>query len=132
MKQPLAMSALLLSGFLAAALWSQSSDAIVSGEVLDPSGAAVPDTAISAENIQTGVVSRARSNHSGVYLFPALQPGSYRLTAEHEGFQKFVYNDLVLDVGAQLTINVPLKIGRATETVQVEAGGEQLDRKSVV
>src|ERR1700694_4670446 len=58
MKQLLARSAFLLSGFLAAALWSQTSEATVSGEVLDPSGAAVPDTAISAENVQTGVASR--------------------------------------------------------------------------
>src|ERR1700730_2383028 len=126
MNQPLFMSALLLSGFLAIPLWSQTSEPSPSVEVLDPSGAAVPDAAISAENVQTGVVSRARSNHSGVYLFPALQPGSYRLTAEHPGFQKFVYNDLILDVGAQLTVNVALTIGRATETVQVEAAGEQL------
>jgi hypothetical protein len=100
MKQPLALTALLWSGFLAAALWSQTTGATVSGEVLDPSGAAVPDAALSAENIQTGVLSRARSNRSGVYLFPALQPGSYRLTAEREGFQQFVYNDLILDVGS--------------------------------
>jgi hypothetical protein len=126
MQQPTALCAVMLSGFLALALWSQSSDAIVSGEVLDPSGAPVPDVAISAENVETGVVSHSKSNNSGVYLFPALQPGSYRLTAEREGFQKFVYNDFVLDVGAQLTVNVALKIGRPTETVEVEAAAEQL------
>ncbi len=127
MQQALILAALALSGGLAIALWSQSTDATVSGEIFDASGAPVPDTAVRAENINTGTASSAVSNHSGVYLFPALQPGSYRLIAEHKGFQKFVYDNLILAVGSQLTVNMTLKIGAAAEVVEVQALAEQLE-----
>src|SRR5438270_12497013 len=83
----------------------QSTDAVVSGAVTDPSGAAVPRAAVTAQNTKTGVSSTVKTNQAGVYLFAALQPGAYRIIAEREGFQKYNYEHLELEVGAQLNIN---------------------------
>src|SRR5579872_84365 len=127
MKQALVFTALSIAACVGGALWSQSTDATVSGEIFDASGAPVPDTAVRAENINTGTVATAVTNHSGVYLFPALQPGSYRLIAERKGFQKYVYDNLILAVGSQLTVNVTLKIGASAEVVEVQALAEQLE-----
>src|SRR4051794_24251595 len=92
----------------AGALFSQSTDAVVSGTVIDPEGSVVPQAAVFAESVKTGVVSSVKTNGSGVYLFAALQPGEYRIRVEHPGFQTFLYENLTLEVGAQVTVNATL------------------------
>src|SRR5690242_3054787 len=101
----------LLALLLTAGAYSQTTDAVVSGTVVDPGGAVVPQASVFAENTRTGVVSSGKTNAAGVYLFAALQPGAYRIRVEHQGFQTFIYEDLVLEVGAQVTVNASLKLG---------------------
>lgn len=113
---------LSLTFILAAA--GQGTDAVLSGTVTDPSGAAVPGAAVSATNVKTGVITSTTSNEAGVYLFAALPPGVYRVTAERAGFRKAVYNDVLLEVGARLNLNVQLEIGATTEVVEVTAQAE--------
>src|SRR5690242_9330220 len=103
--------AMLLSG----AAYSQSTDAVVSGTVIDPEGAVVPQATVFAESVKTGVVSSMKTNGAGVYLFAALQPGEYRIRVEHQGFQTFLYENLNLEVGAQVTVNATLKLGATSE-----------------
>src|SRR5687768_15270107 len=95
-------------GLIAASLpaFSQSGNAILSGLVTDPSGAAVPDAVVLATNNLTGVSIETKSNGAGVYLFPVLQPGSYDVTARHQGFRQFVARSVMLEVGAQTTANI--------------------------
>ncbi len=100
--------------------FAQTTDAMLSGAVRDPSGAVVPRAALTAQNLATGVLTKTTSSDSGIYWL-ALQPGVYRLTAEHAGFRKLVYNDLPLDVGARLNLNLTLQIGEVTESVEVNA-----------
>ena len=100
---------------------SQSTDAFVSGLISDPSGAGVPNVHVTARNVNTGVTTETRANHSGVYVFAALQPGLYQLSAELPGFQKYVVRDLELDVAARLTLDLQLKIGAPTESIEVRA-----------
>ncbi len=100
---------------------AQTTDVSLSGTVTDPSGAAVPGARVVAQNVNTGVAISTTTNDAGVYLFAALAPGSYRLSGEHTGFRKHVYNDLELEVGARLNINLPLEVGAAAEVVEVKA-----------
>ncbi len=78
---------LSIAVLLASVAWSQGTDAVVSGNVLDATGAAMPAAAITAVNLNTGVKTMVTSNASGVYLFAALPPGDYRISAEKEGFK---------------------------------------------
>src|SRR6185436_16699849 len=80
---------------------AQDTNGSLSGNVIDTGGGALPLVMIKLEDIQTGVVLTAISNDSGVYRFPSIQPGLYRLEAEFPGFQKLVYNLLTVEVGAQ-------------------------------
>jgi hypothetical protein len=115
---------------LLSAAYAQSTDATVTGTVLDPSGAPVADAAVSMQDVATGVVTHTKSNDAGIYLFAALLPGTYRLAAEHKGFQKYVDEGIVLEVGSRLNINVPLKVGSITETVEVTSQAEALETNS--
>src|SRR5256712_7121077 len=105
--------------FIAVSTSAQSTNATLSGTVLDPTGARIPNVQVTAQNTQTGVVLTNVTNEAGVYVFPSLQPGTYRLTAESSGFRKYVLNDLVVDVSARMTINISLELAATQEAVEV-------------
>ncbi len=117
-------SALFLLASLAGA---QGTDAVVSGNVLDVSGAAIPLAAIVATNINTGVQTTVTSNTSGVYLFAALPPGDYRLSAEKDGFRKLVVNQTTLRTGDHLEQNLVLEVGATKDSVEVTANSDSVN-----
>ena len=107
--------------FLALPAFSQSTNATVSGTVLDPAGARVPNVQVMAENVNTGVVLTTMTNEAGVYVFPSVQPGQYRLTVESAGFRKYVLNGVTVEVAGRMTINIPLELATGNEVVEVTA-----------
>ena len=116
----------LLVCFLSLA-FAQGTDALLTGNVLDSTGAHIPDAVVTALNINTGVSTSDKSNASGVYLFPVLPPGDYRITAEKSGFKKYLLDRLTLRTGDHVEQNLALEVGGMTETVQVEANTEAVN-----
>src|SRR5436309_8702352 len=107
--------------FIAVSTSAQSTNATLSGTILDPTGARIPNVQVTAQNNLTGVALTNVTNEAGVYVFPSLQPGTYRLTAESSGFRKYVLNDLVVDVSARMTINISLDLAGTQEALEVTA-----------
>ena len=105
--------------------FAQTTDATISGSVLDPSGGVITGAQVTARNALTGIVTTTEANSTGVYVFAALQPGTYQIGASHPGFHKYVINDLELDIGAKLSLNLELKIGASTEVIEVQAEAAQ-------
>src|SRR2546422_4582425 len=119
--------------FIAVSTSAQSTNATLSGTVLDPTGARIPNVQVTAQNTRTGVALTNVTNEAGVYVFPSVQPGTYRLTAELSGFRKYVLNDFVVDVSARISINISLELAVTQEAVEVTATELPLsakDRKS--
>src|ERR1051326_5122600 len=82
----LQMSALLL---VAATGFSQTQVlGTISGIVSDNSGAVIPGVKVTVSSKATGQSASATTNDSGYYVFPNLEPGSYDVVAEKEGFQQ--------------------------------------------
>src|SRR5437016_5321541 len=106
--------------FLGSVLSFGQTDATVSGTVTDPSGAHVVEVTVTALNVATGIATVTRTNEAGVFVFPALQPGMYRFTAEHSGFHNAVASNVALQVGDKITLNLPLELGTTTESVLVQ------------
>lgn len=73
---------------MAANAEAQTTNASLSGSVLDSSGAAVQKATVTARNVKTGVALSTVSNDDGIYIFPSLLPGEYTVTAEVTGFRK--------------------------------------------
>ncbi len=90
----------------------------IKGGVTDPSGAFVSDVAVSLMNVQTGVVTTAKTNQSGLYDVPFLAPGSYKVKFSKQGFKDFVREGIVLQVET-LQVSGTLQVGAATEEVVV-------------
>lgn len=97
------------------------------GTVTDNSGAVVPNAAVDVTNTATNVSNRVQTTSTGDYTVPYLQPGSYRVTVQASGFQKSVIDGVVLVVAQQARVNVMMKPGAVSESVQVEASAVSLD-----
>src|SRR5712692_3710692 len=109
------VSFLLMLGTLSA----QSNQAFVSGVVTDSQGAVIPGATISATNIATGVRTTATTNDTGFYAIPNLPVGVYTLTVEHAGFRRYVREDIVLNTGQTLGLDVRMELGAVNESVTV-------------
>jgi hypothetical protein len=102
----------------------------VRGLVRDPSGAAIPGAALKLVDASTQVERTTQSNVEGVYIFANLPSGTYNLTVTAQGFQTAAYNGVVVDTGRNTDLNVEMKIGATTETVEVVATAVQLETTS--
>ena len=93
----------------------------IEGSVTDASGAVVPEAQVTLTNVDTGVTRTVPTNEEGLYRFPALAPGHYRLTATKKGFAKTSAEDIVLLAEEIRTVPLALKAGEVTATVTVTA-----------
>ncbi len=91
----------------------------ISGGVADSTGAVVAGVKLRAMNEDTGVERTEASNASGDYLFASLPPGKYRGEAALAGFKQESVRGVVLQVGQKVRIDLVLKPGDVSETVEV-------------
>jgi hypothetical protein len=125
-KKMMASAAVVLSFCMwvtigAAPTFAQVSGATLSGVVTDTSGAAVPNANVAIKNVATGVVRDVASNGDGFYTAPNLLPSTYEVTVSAQGFTTVVEKDVTLTVGQQQELNVSLKVGQMTQSVEVTA-----------
>ncbi|MEI9972636.1 MAG: TonB-dependent receptor [Ignavibacteriota bacterium] len=100
----------------------------ISGTVKDPSGSAVPNAKVVISSTTQGTLRTIETNGAGVFTAPALQPGpGYKLTVTAAGFAPYELNEIVLQVGQSLSMNIPLAIGQTTTTIDVQAAAQMLD-----
>ena len=93
----------------------------VQGTVTDASSAAVPGATLILTNIATGQSRQAQASNEGYFLFPDLGATHYRLKITATGFKELLFDDLLLNVGQQLTVRPKLDVGAVSETVEVSA-----------
>ncbi len=127
----LALFACLMLVF-AANVQAQTAAGQIGGTVLDPSGAVIPGAKVVIKNEGTGATNETTTSSAGTYLVAALSPGSYSVTVTTAGFQTFVSTKNVVTIGANVVVNVTMKIGQTAETVQVEASYEKLETTSAM
>ncbi len=113
--------ALFLFSLALGGLAHAQSTASLNGTVTDPTGAAVPNARVVATNQATGVGSATQTDAAGAYLFPSLQIGTYRLEVTVSSFQTAAITNLKLEVATSVTQNVQLKVGEATERIEIVA-----------
>ncbi len=100
---------------------AQEVRASITGIIADASGAPVSGAAITVVNLAQNVSVSTESNESGIFLTPFLAPGAYRLTAEKQGFRRFVRENIVLQAQDRLRLEVRLDLGELAQSVTVTA-----------
>jgi hypothetical protein len=113
---------LLTFGLLGAfAVQALAQEGTILGTVTDPSGAPVPNAAITITNNDTGIVTKFTTNAVGQYVAPALHIGNYSVHAEATGFTPVDTTGLRLEVADRLRVDFKLELGATRQTVTVEA-----------
>src|SRR5215831_590 len=100
----------------------------LSGSVTDATGALVPGAAITIEDIGRGLTRSTMSDAAGLYSFPQIPPGRYRVVAKMKGFSDVVIENVELQVNSPATINVELRqVSGTAETVTVSTLAMQVN-----
>jgi len=92
----------------------------ITGLVQDPSGAVVANASVVLTDTDKGLTYSTKTDAAGRYVLRALPPSTYNIRVEAAGFHSEVQNGIVLEVNQNLTLNVPLRVGTAGETVEVK------------
>ena len=116
------LAAMLFAGLLAslsAVAQVDYSTATLRGTVVDPQGAVIAGATVTATNTSRGITRTATTDAGGRYQILALPPATYQVTVEKQGFSRETLKDVVLTVGQSLQYDAHLKVGVATETIEV-------------
>jgi hypothetical protein len=117
----MALLAFLVSTYalpFAAMAQGETTSSIV-GSVADPAGAAIPTATVTIANLENGLKRSVKTDDSGRFNFPQLQPGTYSVKAEAEGFATRQNNSVSAGLGQRQTVGFQLEIARASETILV-------------
>ena len=138
-RRPFALRALLLGGFLLLTAHcslltavAQSTSATLSGTVEDQNGAVVPGVEITVLNVETSAKRQATTNESGSFTIPLLPPGHYTITARRQGFAPVEVPNVVMNVGDRKALQIHLKAGNISETVQITGDAPLINESPAV
>jgi hypothetical protein len=112
------------------AAWGQEVTASITGTITDPSGAAVPGAKVTATSQERGLTYDAETNDSGLYRIAQLPVGTYALKVEKSGFSLASHPPFVLTLNQVARIDVAMKVGQATETVEVTGAAPVMETDS--
>src|ERR1039458_9583241 len=93
----------------------------ITGEVTDASGGVIPNVTVTITHEETSVTRNTRTNDQGAYTFVNLPIGTYTLTYTADGYEAQKTPHITVQADRTATLNVSLKVGQASTTVEVEA-----------
>jgi hypothetical protein len=108
--------ALSLAGML---VYGQSDRGAVTGTVVDPTGAVVAALPIELRNVDTGLTYSVVTTETGNYTVAQLPVGMYRLEAVAPGFKRFQQENIRVQVGQTIRVDIGLEIGSSTESITI-------------
>ena len=121
---------LSLTAVVASPLFAQVDTGTITGRVTDSSGSAVPGVQINLVQRETQFKFQTVTNSEGIYRIQSLQPATYQLTCEAAGFKRVVQENLSLQTGAVLPVDITLEVGSTSESIQVTAEATLLETET--
>ena len=109
--------------------YAQSNSASISGTVLDPSGAVVPNATVEIHNPVSGFARSTTTDNSGNFSFPNVPFNPYHLSVTGAGFAPYA-RDVEVRSTVPLNIKINLTVSGSSETVTVESGGDLIENDS--
>ncbi|MEO7158582.1 MAG: carboxypeptidase-like regulatory domain-containing protein, partial [Vicinamibacterales bacterium] len=104
-----------------------SSTGSISGEIKDGQGGVLPGVTVTATSpAQIGTLS-AVTNETGIYRFPSVPPGEYKLTFELAGFQTLAREGIRVALGSNAAVNITLGVATLQESVTVSGASPTID-----
>src|SRR5438067_12676482 len=106
---------------------AQSTNATITGRVVDPSNAIVTTAKVDVVSLETGLRSSTQTNREGIYTVTGLLPNTYRIEVSKPGFKTVIKPDVILHVQDVVAVNFTLPVGAASETITVSAGASMIN-----
>jgi hypothetical protein len=107
--------------FACGASAQSTTDGAIGGSVLDSSGAAVPNAKVTVKNIGTNAEETVMTDDTGYFRVGKLQPATYMVTVDAQGFAPFKAEQVIVQVGSVTDISAHLNVASAGATVEVSA-----------
>lgn len=114
--------ALLAALLVCAPATAQNPLGRLAGTVFDSSGGVLPGATVTLTNTATNQTQAGVTSETGAFVFPQLQPGTYKVVVELQGFKTFSASNVIINVGQEYSLTAKLELGALTETVEVTAG----------
>jgi hypothetical protein len=121
---------LLMTALSATYAAAQLETGTVSGQIVDPSGANIVGAQVKLIDIDRETSTATITNNSGLYTFPSVHPGRYRMEVAATGFKIVNATGLTVNVQDHLEQNFKLAMGSVSESVTVEAGSPIVNTES--
>jgi hypothetical protein len=109
-----------------ARLAAQVDEGAISGTVTDSTGAVVPNAKVVLLNTDQGLTLESTTSNAGEYSFSPVRIGNYTVTVSAPGFSTTSQQHLTVAVSQHLQVDVQLKLGEASQTVEVTTAPPQL------
>src|SRR5437660_677014 len=100
-------------------LFGQFDTGGITGTVFDATGHVVPGAKIKLANPEMGIALEATSNESGIYEFPSVRVGTYRMTAEKSGFSMATIEQVGVSISTRTRQDIRLKVGEVSQSIEV-------------
>src|SRR6266496_4122302 len=113
-----------------AASVGQTNKGGIRGTVADPTGANVPGAKVTVTNVGTSQSVTVVTSAEGTYSAASLDPVTYNVVVEANGFKKAIIEKVKVDTATIATVNVTLELGTVAETVSVAADAQLLNTES--
>ena len=99
----------LLFSLVASFAWAQSEAATVSGQIVDPSGLNITGAQVKLVDIDRDTSTGATASGSGLYMFPSVRPGRYRMEVKALGFKAVNVTGMIVNVQDHIEQNFRLQ-----------------------
>src|SRR5262245_55627447 len=125
-----AVALLFLSVILTTTAWAQVQTGRIVGTITDAQKSALPSATVTITEAATNHSVTVSSNERGDFVAPSLNPGLYRVSVSKSGFQTTVINSVEVQVGQSARVDVEMKVGEVSSTIEVTSSAPLLDTES--
>jgi hypothetical protein len=127
MSRILTLLSLVLAMAVPAFGQSQAINGTIEGTIVDAQGGVLPGVTVTVTNLDTGDTRVVVTNENGLFRAPLLPLGTYRVSAELQGFRTYEQTGIVLTAGRTAVIDINMTVGQLQETITVTADSPLVD-----
>ena len=106
--------------------WAQTSvDGVISGFVVDASGAALAGADVRVQKVSTGLEIAAKTGSKGEFLVPRVPAGEYQVVVNYARFARLTLDGVVVEAGGVTSVEARLQVGGVVTAVTVTASPDE-------
>lgn len=130
LKRPVVLVAVLLATLACSRAFPQGNLGRILGVVTDQTGGYVEGASVTITDVQRGTSRNLTTDNTGSYVAISLLPGTYKVHVEAKGFKTFDRQNLLLETGKDLNVDVTLQAGSTNEVITVTEEAPLIDATS--